>query len=151
MIDVAVDHGVNFLDTANLYSWGGAEDIIGRALEGKRNKIMIATKVRMPMGDGPNETGLSRYHIIEQVERSLKRLRTDHIDLYQAHGWDGQTPLDETLEAFDTLIRTGKVRYIGASNYSGWHLMKALATSDKHNYQRYVSQQIYYSLQAAPI
>lgn len=148
LIDIAVDHGVNFVDTANLYSWGGSEDIIGQALEGKRDKIMIATKVRMPMGEGPNDTGLSRHHIIAQVEASLRRLRTDHIDLYQAHGWDGQTPLEETLEAFDTLVRSGKVRYIGSSNYSGWHLMKALGVSERHNYQRYVSQQIYYSLQA---
>ncbi len=147
LIDIAIDHGVNLLDTANFYSWGLSEEIIGQALEGKRDKIMVATKVRMAMGDGPNQTGLSRHHIIEQVEGSLKRLKTDHIDLYQAHGWDGQTPLEETLEAFDTLVRSGKVRYIGASNYSGWHLMKAMAVSDRHNYQRYVSQQIHYSPQ----
>jgi aryl-alcohol dehydrogenase-like predicted oxidoreductase len=102
----------------------------------------------MVMRDGPNEGGASRFHIIRECEDSLRRLRTDYIDLYQIHEWDGETPLDETLEALDTLVRSGKVRYIGCSNYSGWHLMKALAISDRRNYVRYVSQQIYYSLQA---
>lgn len=109
---------------------------------------MVATKVRMPMGEGPNDGGLSRRHIIAQCEASLRRLRADHIDLYQVHEWDGQTPLEETLEALDTLVRSGKVRYVGCSNYAGWHLMKALAASERHGYQRFVSQQIHYTLQA---
>ena len=110
--------------------------------------MLLATKARMPMGDGPNDAGLSRHHLIAACEASLRRLNVDHIDLYQVHEWDGQTPLEETLEALDTLVRDGKVRYVGCSNYSGWQLMKALATADAHGYQRFVSQQIHYTLQA---
>ena len=110
--------------------------------------MLIATKVRMPMGDGPNDAGLSRHHIVRGAEASLRRLGTDWIDLYQVHEWDGQTPLDETLGALDALVQSGKVRYVGASNYAGWQLMKALGVADRHGYERFVSQQIYYSLQA---
>jgi aryl-alcohol dehydrogenase-like predicted oxidoreductase len=145
LIDIATDHGVNLLDTANFYSWGLSEEIIGEAIEGKRDQLLLASKVRMPMSDGPNDTGLSRHHIIREVEASLRRLRTDYIDLYQVHGWDGQTPLEETMEALDTLVRSGKVRYIGCSNYSCWHISKALGVAERHNYQRFVSQQIHYS------
>ena len=147
-IDRCLDAGVNLIDTADVYSSGLAEELVGQALEGRRDRVLIATKARMPMGDGPNDAGLSRKHLIEACEASLRRLRTDHIDLYQVHEWDGQTPLEETLEALDTLVRAGKVRYVGCSNYTGWQLLKALGVSDRHGYQRFVSQQIYYSLQA---
>jgi aryl-alcohol dehydrogenase-like predicted oxidoreductase len=147
LIDIAAEAGINLIDTANVYSMGVAEEIVGEALGDKRERMLIATKARMNLG-GPNEGGTSRFHIIRECEKSLKRLRTDRIDLYFMHEWDGQTPLEETLEALDTLIRSGKVRYIGCSNYSAWHLMKALGVSDRLGYQRFVSQQIHYSLQA---
>ncbi|MBV8214662.1 MAG: aldo/keto reductase, partial [Verrucomicrobia bacterium] len=126
-VDLCIEAGVNLFDTANIYSHGLSEEILGQVLEGRRDQVLIATKFRMVMRDGPNEGGASRFHIIRECEDSLRRLRTDYIDLYQIHEWDGETPLDETLEALDTLVRSGKVRYIGCSNYSGWHLMKALA------------------------
>ena len=147
-IDLCLDHGVNFIDTANVYSAGLSEEIIGDALKGRRDSVLLATKARMGMGDGQNDAGLSRHHLINECEASLRRLKTDYIDLYQVHEWDGQTPLEETLEALDTLVRSGKVRYVGASNYAGWQLMKALGVSDRHGYQRFATQQIYYSLQA---
>src|SRR3954452_12807527 len=147
-IDMCLDAGVNLIDTANVYSGGVSEEIVGEALGGRRDRVLLATKARMPMGAGPNDAGLSRHHLIAACEASLRRLKADHIDLYQVHEWDGQTPLEETLHALDTLVRDGKVRYVGASNYAGWQLMKALATADARGYQRFVSQQIYYSLQA---
>jgi aryl-alcohol dehydrogenase-like predicted oxidoreductase len=147
IIDIARDAGINLLDTANVYSMGRSEEMIGQALGGGRQDLMIATKVRFPIGDGPNECGLSRHHIIHACEASLRRLKRDVIDLYQVHEWDGQTPLEETLEALDTLLKAGKIRYVGCSNYSGWHLMKALAVADRDGRARFVSQQIYYSLQ----
>jgi aryl-alcohol dehydrogenase-like predicted oxidoreductase len=147
-IDLCLDRGVNFIDTANVYSAGVCEEIVGEAIKGKRDQVLLATKARMPMGTGPNDAGLSRHHLIAECEASLRRLQTDHIDLFQVHEWDGQTPLEETLEALDTLVRSGKVRYVGASNYAGWQLMKALGTSDRHGYQRFVTQQIYYSLES---
>jgi len=146
-IAIARDAGVNLIDTADVYSNGLAEEILGEALGGDRDDVLIATKVRMPMGEGANDAGLSRHHIIRSAEASLRRLRTDYIDLYQVHEWDGHTPLEETLSALDDLVRSGKVRYIGASNYAGWHLMKALAVSERRGLERFVSQQIYYSLQ----
>ena len=149
LIDLCIDAGINLIDTANVYSNGGSEEIVGEALGGKRKRdVLIATKVRFAMGDGPNDAGLSRYHLIRQCEASLKRLRTDVIDLYQVHEWDGQTPLEETLEALDSLVRQGKVRYIGCSNYSAWHIMKALGISEREHRQRFVSQQIHYTLEA---
>jgi aryl-alcohol dehydrogenase-like predicted oxidoreductase len=147
-VNLCLEAGVNLFDTANCYSDGLSEEILGEVLEGRRDNVLIATKARMVIGDGPNEGGASRYHLIRECEKSLRRLRTDHIDLYQLHEWDGQTPLEETLEALDVLVRSGKVRYVGASNYSGWHLMKALGIFERHGYIRFVSQQIYYSLQA---
>ena len=147
-IDACLDHGVNLFDTANMYSKGLSEEIVGEAIEGRRERLLVATKVRFPMGEGPNDAGLSRHHIVEQCEASLKRLKIDHIDLYQMHEWDGLTPLEETLEAMDMLVRAGKVRYVGASNYSGWHLMKALAIGERTHASRIVSQQIHYTLQA---
>ena len=147
-VDLCLEAGVNLFDTANIYSHGVSEEILGEVLEGRRDQVLVATKFRMVMRDGPNDGGASRHHIIKECEDSLRRLRTDYIDLYQIHEWDGETPLEETLETLDALVRSGKVRYIGCSNYSGWHLMKALAISDRRNYARFVSQQIYYSLQA---
>ena len=147
-IGMCVDAGVNLIDTADVYSQGTAEEIVGKAIQGKRDGLILSTKVRMPMGSGPNDAGLSRHHIISGAEASLRRLGTDHIDIYHVHEWDGQTPLDETMEALDTLVRSGKVRYLAASNYSGWQLMKALAVADARGYQRFVAQQIYYSLEA---
>jgi aryl-alcohol dehydrogenase-like predicted oxidoreductase len=147
-IDRCLDRGINLIDTANVYSHGVSEEILGKVLEGRRNRVLVATKARMRMGDGANDAGLSRHHLIAECEASLRRLATDHIDLYQVHEWDGQTPLEETMEALDTLVRSGKVRYVGCSNYAGWQLMKALATADRHGYQRFASQQIFYSLQA---
>jgi aryl-alcohol dehydrogenase-like predicted oxidoreductase len=146
VIDVCLDAGVNLIDTADAYAAGRSEEIVGEALLGRRDHVLIATKARFAMGRGPNEQGLSRHHLIRACEASLRRLRTDHIDLYQVHEWDGLTPLEETLDALDTLVHQGKVRYIGCSNYSGWHLMKALGVSKELGVQRFVSQQIYYSL-----
>ena len=147
-IDLCLDRGVNFIDTANVYSRGLSEEIVGEAIKGRRDRVLLATKARMPMGDGPNAAGLSRHHLIAECEASLRRMQVDHIDLYQVHEWDGQTPLEETIDALDTLVQSGKVRYVGASNYSGWQLMKALAVADRHGHRRFVTQQIYYSLQA---
>ena len=147
-VDMCLEAGVNLFDTANIYSGGESEEILGEAISGRRDDLLLATKVRMSVGDGPNETGLSRHHIIRQCEESLRRLGTDYIDLYQVHEWDGLTPLEETLEALDTLVGSGKVRYVGSSNYSGWQLMKALGISERLGLQRYVSQQIHYTLQA---
>jgi aryl-alcohol dehydrogenase-like predicted oxidoreductase len=147
-IDIAQAAGVNLIDTADVYSDGASEEIVGKALGAKRDEMLIATKVRGGMGEGPNDGGLSRHHIIRGAEDSLRRLGTDYIDLYQLHGWDGSTPLEETLSALDDLVHSGKVRYIGASNFSGWHLMKALWASSSHDFERFASQQIYYSLQS---
>jgi aryl-alcohol dehydrogenase-like predicted oxidoreductase len=147
-VDMALDAGVNCIDTADVYSAGVSEEIVGEVLEGRRERVVLATKARMSMGDGANDAGLSRTHLIKSVEASLRRLRTDYIDLYQVHEWDGQTPLEETLDTLDTLVRSGKVRYVGCSNYAGWQLMKALGISDRLGYQRFASQQIHLSLQA---
>jgi aryl-alcohol dehydrogenase-like predicted oxidoreductase len=146
-IAIARDAGVNLIDTADVYSAGLSEEILGEALGGDREEVLIATKARMPMGDGPNDAGLSRHHIIRSAEASLRRLKTDYIDLYQVHEWDGHTPLEETLTALDDLVRSGKVRYVGVSNYAAWQLMKALAISDARQLERFVSQQVFYSLQ----
>lgn len=147
-IGMCLDAGVNLIDTADIYSGGRAEEIVGEAIAGQRDDLLLSTKVRMPMGKGPNDAGLSRHHIISGVEASLRRLRTDHIDIYHVHEWDGQTPVEETLSTLDTLVQSGKVRYLAASNYSGWQLMKALAAADARGLQRFVAEQIYYSLEA---
>ena len=147
-VDLCLDRGVNFIDTANVYSTGVSEEIVGAAIKNRRDRIVLATKARMPMGDGPNDAGLSRHHLIAECENSLRRMQVDHIDLYQVHEWDGETPLEETLAALDALVQSGKVRYVGISNYAGWQLMKALAIADGHGFERPVTQQIYYSLQA---
>lgn len=148
LVDACIDGGINLFDTANMYSLGRAEEILGEVLKGKRDQVLISSKVRMRIGDGPNDEGVSRYHLIRECERSLKRLRTDHIDIYFMHEWDGLTPLEEMLSALDTLMRQGKIRYIGCSNYSGWHIMKALRVSELKNLPRFVTQQIHYTLEA---
>lgn len=147
-IDLCLEAGVNLFDTADVYSNGLSEQILGEALGGDRDEVLIATKVRGDMGPGPNDAGLSRHHIVRAAEASLRRLGTEYIDLYQVHEWDGLTPLDETLAALDDLVRSGKVRYVGSSNYTGWQLMKALWTADRTATSSFVSEQIYYSLQA---
>jgi aryl-alcohol dehydrogenase-like predicted oxidoreductase len=147
-VDLCLEAGVNLIDTADVYSDGLSEEIVGQVLRGRRDEVLLATKVRMAMGRGPNDAGLSRHHILSGCEASLRRLGTDHIDLYQVHEWDGVTPLEETLEALDLLVQAGKVRYVGASNYAGWQLMKALGTAERTGLPRFVSEQIYYSLQA---
>jgi aryl-alcohol dehydrogenase-like predicted oxidoreductase len=150
-IGLARDAGVNIIDTADVYSFGLAEEILGKALGADRDEVLIATKARFPMSGDPNDAGSSRHHLIASAEASLRRLGTDRIDLYQLHGWDGQTALEETLSALDTLVRSGKVRYVGASNFSAWHLMKALAVSERNGTTPIVSQQIYYSLQCRDV
>ncbi len=146
-IDMCLDAGINLVDTADVYSTGGAEEIVGEAIASKRDDVLISTKVRMTMGSGPNMSGLSRHHVIRGCEASLRRLRTDHIDIYHVHEWDGLTPLEETLEALRHLVDTGKVRYVGVSNYTAWQLMKALGIAERDQLPRFVCQQIYYSLQ----
>ena len=146
LLERALESGVNLIDTADAYSGGRSEEIVGELLEGRREDVVLATKVRFATGTGPNDSGLSRAHLISACEASLRRLRTDHIDLYQVHERDGVTPTEETLDALDTLVHQGKVRYVGCSNHSAWHLMAALGTADRLGFQRYASQQIYYSL-----
>ena len=147
-VDRCLEAGINLIDTADVYSDGLSEEILGQVLEGRRDDVLVATKARMPMGDGPNDAGLSRHHLIRACEASLRRLRTDRIDLYQVHEWDGQTPLEETLQALDDLVHAGKVRYVGCSNYAGWQLMKALGIAERRGLARFASQQIHYTLQA---
>jgi aryl-alcohol dehydrogenase-like predicted oxidoreductase len=146
LIGLCLDAGINLFDTADAYSEGRSEEILAHALGNKRHEVVIATKVWGRTGPGPNDIGGSRVHIVQACEASLRRLETDYIDLYQLHGFDALTPLEETLAAFDDLIRAGKVRYVGCSNYAGWQLMKALATSDRNGRARYISHQLYYSL-----
>jgi aryl-alcohol dehydrogenase-like predicted oxidoreductase len=146
-IEMALEAGVNLIDTADVYSGGASEEIIGQALQGRRDRVLLATKARFPMGRGPNDAGLSAHHLIEACEASLRRLRTDHIDLYQVHEWDGQTPLEETLGALERLLRSGKVRYVGCSNFAGWQVMKALGIARASGLPAFVSQQVYLSLQ----
>ncbi|MFC3075668.1 aldo/keto reductase [Shinella pollutisoli] len=148
LIDTCLDGGVNTFDTANMYSLGRSEEILGEALAGRRDKVLISSKARMRIGEGPNDEGVSRHHLIRECERSLKRLRSDYIDIYFMHEWDGLTPLDEMLSALDTLMRQGKIRYAGCSNYSGWHVMKALGVAEAKNLPRFVTQQIHYTLEA---
>jgi aryl-alcohol dehydrogenase-like predicted oxidoreductase len=146
-IDLALDAGVNLIDTADIYSGGASEEIVGQALNGRRDRVLLATKARFQMGRDQNAAGLSRHHLIEACEASLRRLGTDHIDLYQVHEWDGQTPLEETLGALEHLLHSGKVRYVGCSNFAGWQVMKALGIAQANGLPRFVSQQVYLSLQ----
>jgi aryl-alcohol dehydrogenase-like predicted oxidoreductase len=146
LVDASLDMGCNMFDTADSYSRGLSELILGQAVLGRRDKVLLATKVGMPMGEGPNDHGTSRARIIECCEASLRRLRTDYIDLYQLHSFDALTPVEEMLDALDNLTRAGKIRYFGVSNYSGWHLMKMLALAEKHSFPRPVTHQVYYAL-----
>ncbi len=146
LIDICIEAGVNLFDTADAYSAGRSEEVLGEAVKGRRDQVLIATKAFFRTGPGPNEGGTSRHHLIVACEASLRRLGTDYIDLYQMHGFDAMPPVEETLRALDDLVTAGKVRYIGASNFSGWHLMKSLAASDRHGWTRYVAHQVYYSL-----
>ncbi|HET6321591.1 MAG TPA: aldo/keto reductase [Hyphomicrobium sp.] len=146
LIDICLDAGVNMFDTADIYSRGESERILGEALKGKRDRALISTKATFRFGDGPNELGSSRQHLLATVDAQLKRLQTDHIDLFQLHGYDALTPQEEVLSTLDTLVRAGKIRYTGVSNFSGWHLMKSLAVADRYGYPRHVANQTYYSL-----
>ena len=146
LVDICLDAGVNLFDTADVYSDGVSEEILGKAIAGKRNRVLISTKATFPMGKGPNGLGSSRHHLIPACEASLRRLAVDHLDIYHMHGFDALTPIEETLATLDTLVKSGKVRYIACSNFSGWHLMKSLSVSERHGWVRYVGHQVYYSL-----
>ncbi len=142
ILDRCIEAGVNLVDTADIYSDGTSEEIVGEIVKGRRQELLLATKCRFPTGRGANDAGSSRHHIVRSLDASLLRLGTDYIDLYQLHGWDGQTPLEETMATLDSLVKGGKVRYIGCSNYSAWHIMKALAASERLGLERFSSQQI---------
>ncbi|WP_186398792.1 aldo/keto reductase [Stappia sp. P2PMeth1] len=146
LVDICLEAGVNLFDTADVYSGGASEDVLGEAIKGRRDAVLISTKTGLPMGEGPNEAGSSRFRLIRSVEDALRRLRTDYIDLLQLHAFDAGTPVEEVLSTLDTLVRAGKVRYVGVSNFSGWQIMKSLAVADRHGWPRYVANQVYYSL-----
>ena len=146
LVDVCLDAGLTMFDSADVYSGGVAEEILGKAIAGRRDSVLISTKATFTAGDGPNDVGSSRFHLIRAVEGSLRRLGTDYIDLFQLHGFDAMTPIEETLATLDDMVKVGKIRYIGCSNFSGWHLMKSLAVSEKYGLARYVAHQAYYSL-----
>ena len=146
LVDICLEAGVNLFDTADVYSNGLSETILGKAIAGKRDKVLISTKATFKMGPGPNDLGSSRHHLVQACEASLKRMGTDYIDIYHLHGFDALTPVEEVLSTLDNLVQSGKVRYIACSNFSGWHLMKSLAASDRYGWTRYVGHQVYYSL-----
>ncbi len=146
LVDVCLEAGANLFDSADVYSSGAAEEILGAVLKGRRGRALISTKLGLPVGEGPNEAGASRHRVLGAVDAALRRLGTDYIDLLQLHAFDAFTPIEETLYALDMLVRSGKVRYVGASNFSGWQLMKSLAIADRHGWPRYVAHQVYYSL-----
>ncbi|ATB42642.1 oxidoreductase [Cystobacter fuscus] len=146
LIDICLDVGVNLFDTADVYSDGASESILGAALKGRRDRVLLSTKVSLRAGEAPNDVGSSRHHLIGAVDKALRRLGTDYIDLLQLHAFDAMTPVEETLSTLDGLVRAGKLRYLGASNFSGWQLMKSLAVADRRGYSRYVANQAYYSL-----
>ena len=146
LVDICLEAGVNLFDTADIYSNGLSETILGQAVAGRRDKVLISTKATFRMGDGPNELGSSRHHLITACEGSLRRLGTDYIDIYHLHGFDALTPVEEVLSTLDNLIKSGKVRYIACSNFSGWHLMKSLDVADRYGWARYAGHQVYYSL-----
>lgn len=146
LIDICLDAGLTMFDTADIYSGGESERVLGGAIKGRRDKVLISTKATFRFSDEPNDVGSSRFHLIKTVDASLKRLGTDYIDLFQLHGFDAKTPVEETLSTLDDLVRAGKIRYLGVSNFSGWHLMKSLAVADRYGYARYVANQTYYSL-----
>jgi aryl-alcohol dehydrogenase-like predicted oxidoreductase len=146
LVDICLEAGVNFFDTADVYSSGASEEILGKAVAHRRSDVLISTKATFRMGNSPNDLGSSRYHLIRACEASLRRLNTDYIDVYHLHGFDAISPVEETLKTLDTLVESGKVRYIACSNFSGWHLMKSLAVSEKYGWARYIAHQVYYSL-----
>jgi aryl-alcohol dehydrogenase-like predicted oxidoreductase len=146
LVDIALEAGLTMFDSADVYSGGKAEEILGQAIAGRRDQVIISTKSTFRSGPGANEVGSSRHHLISACEGSLRRLKTDHIDIYQLHGFDALTPVEEALQALDDLVGAGKIRYIGCSNFSGWHLMKSLAVSERYGLARYVAHQAYYSL-----
>jgi len=146
LIDISLEAGLNFFDTADVYSDGASESILGAAIKGRRDQVILSTKTGLRAGDGPNDAGSSRFHLLQAVDKALQRLGTDYIDLLQLHAFDAMTPIEETLSTLDGLVRAGKVRYLGVSNFSGWHLMKSQAIADQRGYSRYVANQTYYSL-----
>jgi len=146
LINLCLDAGLNMFDTADVYSQGLSEEILGKAIIGLRDKILLSTKATFKMGSGPNDFGSSRFHLIKSCEDSLRRLKTDYIDIYHMHGFDGVTPVDETLSALNDLVKSGKVRYIACSNFSGWHLMKSLSVSERYGWSKYIAHQAHYSL-----
>ncbi|HZZ43464.1 MAG TPA: aldo/keto reductase [Tepidisphaeraceae bacterium] len=146
LVDICLEAGVTMFDSADVYSGGAAEEILGAAIKGKRERVLISTKATFKSGEGANDLGSSRFHLIDAVEKSLKRLGTGHIDLFQLHGFDAKTPVEETVGTLDDLVKEGKIRYVGCSNFSGWHLMKSLAVAERYGWARYVAHQAYYSL-----
>jgi aryl-alcohol dehydrogenase-like predicted oxidoreductase len=146
LVDICLEAGLNFFDSADVYSEGAAEEVLGAAIKGRRDQVLISTKATFRSGPGPNDVGSSRSHLVQAIEGSLRRLGTDYIDLFQLHGFDALTPIEEVLGTLDGLVRAGKIRYLGCSNFSGWHLMKSLAISEKYGLERYVAHQAYYSL-----
>jgi aryl-alcohol dehydrogenase-like predicted oxidoreductase len=146
LIDICLDAGVTMFDSADIYSNGMAEEILGAAIKGRRDKVLISTKATFRLGDGANDVGSSCWHLVKTIDETLRRLGTDYIDLFQLHGFDAQTPVEEVLSTLDDLVRAGKLRYVGCSNFSGWHLMKSLAVSERYGWPRYVAHQVYYSL-----
>ncbi|MER8951786.1 aldo/keto reductase [Mesorhizobium sp. M0833] len=146
LVDICLEAGVNLFDTADVYSIGASEQVLGAAIKGRRDAVLISTKTSLPMGDGPDDAGSSRSRLIKAVEDALKRLGTDYIDLLQLHAFDAATPIEEVLSTLDGLVRAGKVRYVGVSNFSGWQVMKSLGLADRYGYPRYVAHQVYYSL-----
>ncbi|CAN7215105.1 aldo/keto reductase [Neorhizobium sp. LjRoot104] len=146
LVDICLEAGVNLFDTADVYSAGASEEVLGQAIKGRRNDVLISTKASLPTGDGPNDWGSSRSRLIGSVEAALKRLGTDHIDIFQLHAFDASTPVEEVVSTLDQLVKDGKLRYIGVSNFSGWQIMKSLAAADRNGWTRYVANQVYYSL-----
>ena len=146
LVDICLDAGVTLFDTADVYSAGASEEVLGAAIKGRRDRVLISTKTGLPMGDGPNDAGTSRFRLVRAVEDALRRLGTDHIDLLQLHAFDAGTPVEEVLATLDDLVRAGKLRYVGASNFAGWQMMKSLAAAERHGWPRYVAHQVYYSL-----
>jgi aryl-alcohol dehydrogenase-like predicted oxidoreductase len=146
LVDICLEAGINFFDTADIYSTGLSEEILGKTLAGRRSRVLISTKASFRMGEGPNDLGSSRHHLVQACEASLRRLGTDYIDVYHMHGFDAQTPVEETVRTLDNLVQSGKVRYLACSNFSGWHLMKSLSVSERYGWSRYVAHQVYYSL-----
>lgn len=146
LVDICLEAGVNLFDSADVYSSGASEEILGAAIKGRRDKVLISTKMSLPMGDGPLDAGSSRYRLVASVEAALRRLGTDYLDLLQLHAFDAFTPIEEVLSTLDTLVRAGKLRYVGVSNFAGWQLMKSLSIADRHGWPRHVAHQVYYSL-----